>query len=141
MQAPDVAITEAAIGAAISTIFFLVTIRSVGTSEDTPRKHRFLAVTVLSLLTITLLSIIPEIPEYGASNTMANAGTSAAYLTDSYTKTGIPNFVTAVLGSYRSVDTLGEVFVILSAAFSIMLILPSKAELLTQKRKEKKNAT
>lgn len=139
MQAPDVAITEAAIGAAISTIFFLVTLRSVGTDESSPRRLQFAALGVIVPIAILLFTTLPEIALYGAQNSPANLGSSKDYLAAAHSETGIPNIVTAVLGSYRSIDTLGEVFVILAAMLSVLLILPTKQEI--SRAKEKKNAS
>lgn len=135
MQAPDVAITEAAIGAAISTILFLLTIRSVGTAEESPRKSRFMAALVLGGLTIVLLSAVPDIPVYGAVDTPANAGSNLSYQNEAYSEVGVPNIVTAVLASYRGIDTLGEVFVILAASLSLLLILPTKAQVLKKRKR------
>lgn len=36
---------------------------------------------------------------------------------------GTPNMVTAILGDYRSYDTLGEVIVVLAAGFACLLIV------------------
>jgi len=128
MQAPDVAITEAAIGAAISTIFFLAAIRSVGEKEETPRKHIFVALLIVGGFTLTMLSTIVDMPAYGDKNSPANTGSSKSYVEESYQQTAIPNVVTSVLASYRGFDTLGETLVILAAAFSVLLILPSRKE-------------
>ena len=128
MQAPDVAITEAAIGAAISTIFFLAAIRSIGEKEEKPRRNVFLAGLLIVGLVFTLLPVIADLPEYGDAKAPANMGSAAKYISQSYEQTGIQNVVTSVLASYRGFDTLGEVYVILAAVLGVLLILPLRKE-------------
>lgn len=141
MQAPDVAITEAAIGAAISTIFLLLAIRIVGSHEDAPRKHHRLSLFTLVALVLVLFSVVADIPKYGSPQSPANLGTSHTYISTSYKQTAIPNIVTAVLASYRGVDTMGEVFVILAAMLSVLLILPPRAmSVIPKNKKREKNA-
>jgi multicomponent Na+:H+ antiporter subunit B len=138
MQAPDVAITEAAIGAAISTIFMLLTIRIVGSTEDAPRKSRILGLVVVVAMVLVLCSVVVDIPEYGSAQSPANLGSSHYYITNSQAQTAIPNIVTAILGSYRGVDTMAEVYVILAAMLSALLILPPRvAASKTAKRRVK----
>jgi multicomponent Na+:H+ antiporter subunit B len=124
MAAPDVAITEAAIGAAISTIFFLATLRITGDQEDTHRIDRQPALIVIVMLVIVMLSIVVTMPEFGAAGTPANSHVGQYYIEKSLEETGIPNAVTAVLASYRGFDTLGELFVIFTAGLAVLLILP-----------------
>ena len=45
------------------------------------------------------------------------------YLGGSSAEVGLPNVVTSVLASYRSYDTLGETFVIFTAAAGVLAIL------------------
>ncbi|MEX0769707.1 MAG: hydrogen gas-evolving membrane-bound hydrogenase subunit E [Balneolaceae bacterium] len=45
------------------------------------------------------------------------------YIQESYHDAHTPNFVTVVLGDYRSVDTLGEQVVIFTAGMICLLIL------------------
>jgi len=40
LQAPDVALTEAAIGVALTTIIFIITIRNTTQYEDEPKKEK-----------------------------------------------------------------------------------------------------
>jgi uncharacterized MnhB-related membrane protein len=40
LQAPDVALTEAAIGVALTTIIFIITIRNTTQYEDEPKKDK-----------------------------------------------------------------------------------------------------
>ena len=124
MSAPDVAITEAAIGAAISTIFCLATLRITGDREDTHKIDRLPAIIVMLSLVMVLISIVATMPEFGDGATLANTHVGAYYTENSMQETGIPNVVTAILASYRGYDTMGELYVIFTAGLAVLLILP-----------------
>ena len=47
----------------------------------------------------------------------------ATFLQTTYPDAHIPNVVTAVLASYRGVDTFGEVVVVFSAGLGVLLLL------------------
>lgn len=124
MDAPDVAITEAAIGAAISTLFFLAAIRIVGREESSQRHYVLAASALLSATFGLVVMAILEMPKIGDPESPANSYLASYYLQNSVEDTGVTNVVTAVLASYRGFDTLGEVYVILAAGISVLLILP-----------------
>lgn len=124
MSAPDVAITEAAIGAAISTIFFLAALRITGEQDDNHVMDRQPAIIVISLLVLVMMSIVFTMPEFGSAETPPNSHVGKYYIENSLEETGVPNVVTAVLASYRGFDTLGELYVIFTAGIAVLLILP-----------------
>ncbi len=125
MAAPDVAITEAAIGASISTLFMLVTIRVVGQETSGKLKNKYPALLVCVLLFAVFMAVLPGMPEYGSADSPANKGVGKYYIENTREDIGIPAAVTAVLASYRGFDTLGELYVILAAGIAVMLILPN----------------
>ena len=124
MSAPDVAITEAAIGAAISTIFFLAALRITADQEDTHTMDRQPAIIVVVALVMIMMSIVVTMPEFGSADTPPNNHVGKYYVENSMEDTGIPNVVTSVLASYRGFDTLGELYVIFVAGLAVLLILP-----------------
>ena len=124
MEAPDVAITEAAIGAAISTLFFLAALQIVGTGENSQRHYVVAAATLLTASFIFMCLAIIEMPLYADPDSPATIYLADYYLQNSVPETGVTNVVTSVLASYRGFDTLGEVYVILAAGISVLLILP-----------------
>lgn len=129
MQAPDVAITEAAIGAAISAVYFLYALKQTHDAKPEPLNQRiFFSAALMLAIAIIFYDIAVELPEYSNPESPAALGTSAKYLETAYAQTGIPNIVTAVLASYRGFDTLGEVYVVFAAALSVVLILPHRAK-------------
>jgi multicomponent Na+:H+ antiporter subunit B len=126
LSAPDVAITEAAIGAAITTIFFLAGLKIIGKSEEEATKHhKTSAKIVLGSLLLVLFTVVSTIPNFGSSSSPANKHVGAFYLEQTMADTGVPNAVTSVLASYRGYDTLGETYVIFTAGIAILLIMPS----------------
>ena len=129
LQAPDVALAEAAIGAGLSGALLLSAVRreSAGLSRATvkpARHHRTGAqltlpwiVTLLSVaLTITLgwayLNALSLGPHDGLPQTIA-ANLEAS---------GVSNPVTAVLLNFRAWDTLLELAVLLTAALGILAL-------------------
>lgn len=122
LGAPDVAITEAAIGAGISTFLFLGALLLVGDQEKayTPPVSALL---VVILTGVALIYGTLGLPAFGDIDAVTNTHLITEYLNNSYDKMGIPNVVTSVLASYRGFDTLGETFVVFTAAMSVWLIL------------------
>lgn len=123
LDAVDVAFTEAAVGAGISTILYLATIRR----ED----ERGAVATWPSPLSIALgfgagLLVIAgtyDMPLYGDPNAPVHQKLAPRFLGQSGDEIGIPNVVTSVLASYRGYDTLGEVVVIFTAGIAVFLLL------------------
>ncbi len=122
LSAPDVAMTEAAVGAGVSTILLLGALQLTGHQENAS-KHPIPPLVAVALTTAALIYGTFEMPGFGDINAPANQHVAAYYLEESGTEIGIPNVVTAILASYRGYDTLGEVFVIFTAGISVWLLL------------------
>lgn len=129
MDALDVAFTEAAVGAGISTILMLSTLAlTKNHNEKQLRTHS--AWLPLTLVTITGMALIYgtlDIPGFGDPNAPANTHVARYYINNALSETGVPNIVTAVLASYRGFDTLGEVAVIFTAGVAVLLLLGGKS--------------
>lgn len=122
-DAVDVALTEAAVGAGISTLLFIKVLYNV---DDTLPKNtaRDLSCFILFfLLSLILISFSLNFPEFGLSSTTSDAPSTQYYLNESQVDIGIPNVVTSILAGYRAFDTLGEVLVIFIAGISVLGIL------------------
>jgi multicomponent Na+:H+ antiporter subunit B len=123
LDAVDVAFTEAAVGAGISTVLMLGTL-SLTTSEEKVHRTNHPWALVLVLLTgATLVYGTLDMPFYGDPTAAIHQHVAPYYLEKSADHTGLPNVVTSVLASYRGYDTLGEVFVIFTAAAGVLLII------------------
>lgn len=129
MDAPDVAFTEAAVGAGISTVLMLATLALVKSRKDpyyaeAPCAHRpWLPLVVVVVTGSALVYGTWDIPGFGESAAPAQTHVARYYLENAYQETGVPNVVTAVLASYRGFDTLGEVVVVYTAGVAVLLLI------------------
>ena len=123
LDAVDVAFTEAAVGAGIATVLMLATL-ALTTNEEKVTRARSPVPVLLVLGTGALLIYgTLDMPAYGDPSAPIHQHVAPRYLERSGTETGIPNVVTSVLASYRGYDTLGEVFVIFTAAVGVLVLL------------------
>lgn len=135
MDAVDVAFTEAAVGAGISTVLMLATLALVGSKVTTPQ-FRITAISVkvpprrpifpLFVVLITggiLVYGTLDMPPYGNPENPIHRHVAPHYLEDSEHEIGVPNVVTSVLASYRGYDTMGETTVVFTAAVGVMILL------------------
>lgn len=125
LDAVDVAFTEAAVGAGITTVLFLTVLALTRSREAVTPRRRVLPAAAVALLTGgMLLYASQDLPSFGAADAPVQRNPVAqTYLQDSQTDIGIPNTVTAVLASYRGYDTLGELVVIFTAGVAVLLLL------------------
>lgn len=135
MDALDVAFTEAAVGAGISTILMLATLAlTKDHNEKTSNIHRpWLPLTVVIITGIALVYGTLDMPGFGDPNAAANAHVAQHYISHTLPETGVPNIVTAILASYRGFDTLGETAVIFTAGIAVLLLLGGKGLSSTRK--------
>ena len=122
LDAVDVAFTEAAVGAGISTILILGTLALTDEEEGPPRRP-YVALAIVVATGAALFYATLDMPGFGDPNAPIHQHVAPHYLTESPNEIGLPNVVTAVLASYRGFDTLGELIVILTAGVGVMLIL------------------
>jgi multicomponent Na+:H+ antiporter subunit B len=124
LDAVDVAFTEAAVGAGISTVLMLgAMLLTAREAEPAGAGRHWAAFAVVASAGAALIFAIPDMPAYGDANSPANAYVGQAYLDQTPHEIAIPNVVTAILASYRGFDTFGEVVVIFTAALGVMLLL------------------
>jgi multicomponent Na+:H+ antiporter subunit B len=125
LDAVDVAMTEAAVGAGITTVLLLLTLTVTGEREAAPSKprHQMLALVVCFVTGAALIYATLDMPAFGDPQAPAYTHVAPRYLEQSGQEIGIPNVVTSVLASYRGYDTLGEVTVVFAAAVGVLLLL------------------
>ncbi len=126
-RAPDVGLTEAAVGAGVTTALLLLaisrTVRPVSSGVFVDRRSvRPGSVLVAGLVAVGLLLTVPALPPVGSPDAPAFGPVSEFYLNDSAER-GIDNAVTAVLVVYRGFDTFGEVAVVFAAAVAVLAVL------------------
>ena len=123
LDAVDVAFTEAAVGAGISTVLMLGTL-TLTTSEEKAISGISVGPLLLTVATGALLIYgTLDMPPYGDPNAPIHHHVAPYYIEKSGSEIGVPNIVTSVLASYRGYDTLGEVTVIFTAAVGVMVLI------------------
>ena len=124
MDAADVAFTEAAVGAGISTVLMLATLAlTKDHNEKRPAHTARIPMLVVLITGGALIYGTYDIPSFGDQHSPAQEHVKPYYIEHSIEDTGVPNAVTAVLASYRGYDTLGEVTVIFTAGIGVMLLI------------------
>jgi|TARA_R110000868_G_scaffold11516_4_gene56340 multicomponent Na+:H+ antiporter subunit B len=124
LDAVDVAFTEAAVGAGISTVLLLgaMLLTARESAPTSPQRH-WAALAVVVVAGAALFFAVPDMPVYGDAQSAANSYVGLQYLERTPSDIAVPNVVTAVLASYRGYDTLGETMVIFTASLGVLLLL------------------
>lgn len=125
LDAVDVAFTEAAVGAGISTVLMLTVLALTRSREAVTAQRRFLPAGLGALFAGGMLIYASQdLPAFGTSDAPVQTHpVTQTYLHEAQHATGVPNAVTAVLASYRGYDTLGELAVIFTAGTAVLMIL------------------
>lgn len=123
LDAVDVAFTEAAVGAGISTVLMLSTLRLTGRFESRSRRRPYLPLLAVTITGAALFYGMSDVPAFGDPNAYVHTHMAPRFIEQSPTEIGVPNMVTSVLASYRGYDTLGETTVIFTAGLAVLLLL------------------
>lgn len=128
LLAPDVAMTEAAIGAGVTTILLLLTIARTArppTDRLVERIDTPAVVVVGAFVLVLCTAVLPEMYAVGdpSAPVWSNPDVTQHYIEEAYDQTGVHNAVTAVLAAYRGFDTFGEAVVVFAAGVSTLLVL------------------
>jgi multicomponent Na+:H+ antiporter subunit B len=127
LLAPDVGLTEAVIGAGVTTLLLLLTIaKTVRPSGDrTIERVDPRAFFACGALAVVFGLTLPGLPAVGDPDApiISYEAVTGYYLTQSYAETGVENTVTAVLAAYRGFDTFGEATVVFAAGVAVLVVL------------------
>lgn len=124
LDAVDVAFTEAAVGAGVSTVLMLsAMLLADRESKPVPLSNHFAPLLIVIVAGAAMFYAVGDMPAYGDVNSPANTHVGIDYVAMTASDIHIPNVVTAVLGSYRGFDTFGEVVVIFAAGLGVLLLL------------------
>ncbi len=123
LDAVDVSMTEASVGAGISTVLLLGTLYLTRLHETLPIRLSPAPLAMSVITGLALLYGVVHLPPFGDPSTPMHRHVAPRYLEDVVRETGVPNAVTAVLASYRGYDTLGETTVIFTAGIGVLLLL------------------
>jgi len=145
LDAADVALTEAAVGAGISTVLLIGALVAVGSeTREHPQIH-WPALLLVCLTTAVLIYGSLDMPRFGDPAAPAHTHVAPEYISqkveklhpekhatpgDVHTDIGsdnfhghVPNLVTSVIVNYRAYDTLFEVSVIFTAGLGLILLV------------------
>ena len=124
LDAVDVAFTEAAVGAGISTVLLLGAMLLTARTAKAEKPFSQIAPALVVVATGAMLIYASiDLPDFGDPNSPASTGVGMDYLERHYGEMGFPNVVTSILASYRGFDTLGEVAVVFMAGLAVALLL------------------
>ena len=144
LESPDLAITEAAVGAGVSSILFFVTlkkIKAVDHEEETAepedivemKKHwemklfsgtfKIGAIFICFGLMVVLLAVVSQLPSFGFASNPEHGEVALKYLQDGMSETGAVNIVAGMILDYRAFDTFGESCVLFIAATCVTILL------------------
>lgn len=126
LDAADVALTEAAVGAGITTVIFLSALALAGDVEKPRVRGRLVPVGTVVVLALLIIYASFDQPRLGDPESPVHQHVAPWYLEKTPEYMDIPNVVTAVLSSFRGYDTLGEVFVVFAACIGVLFILGVK---------------
>ncbi len=133
LLAPDVGLTEAAIGAGVTTILLLVTLIKTARPTDDQILERIhwpaaaVSLGLVGLLLVTVVAMPAANFAGGLTPVTGNPDVTGYYLAESYHDTGVHNAVTAVLAAYRGFDTFGEAVVVFAAGVAVLVVLRREA--------------
>jgi multicomponent Na+:H+ antiporter subunit B len=123
LDAADVALTEAAVGAGVATVFMLGALALTSREEKRRPGLRLSAVVVVVAVTLMVIYATFDKPRLGDPDAPVHQHVAPWYLSETPDLIGVPNVVTAVLASFRGYDTLGELFVIFTAGVGVLFVL------------------
>lgn len=123
LDAVDVAFTEAAVGAGISTVLMLGTIALTARSERKIARPQLVPLAVVAATGATLIYGTLDMPNFGDPHAPSQLHVAPDYLERTPVEIDVPNVVTAVLAAYRGYDTMGETAVVFTAGIGVLLLI------------------
>jgi multicomponent Na+:H+ antiporter subunit B len=115
--------TEASVGAGISTVLLLAALALVGGEEAKPLTRPWLPLVLALVIVGALVYGTLGLPAFSDPGAPIHTHVVPRYLNEGLKETGVPNIVTAVLASYRGYDTLGETAVVFTAGAGVIALL------------------
>lgn len=136
LDAVDVAMTEASVGAGVSTVILLTTLYLTGSMEYPQRRSVAIPLFVSIVVGAALVWGTIGLPAFGISNAPIHEHVAPTYIDFSRKHDMPPNMVTAVLADFRGFDTLGETTVVFTAGIGVLLLLQGGWRMGASRREE-----
>ena len=126
-RAPDVAMTEAAISAGVTTVLLLLTLAKTTRldHEAAFESVNLPAAGAAGLLFAGLMLTMGDISAVGSADApiWSNPDVTQWYIAETYAETHVENTVMAVLAAFRGFDTFGEAVVVFAAGIAALIVL------------------
>jgi multicomponent Na+:H+ antiporter subunit B len=113
LDAVDVAMTEASVGAGVSTVLLLATLHLIKTTEMRSVRRQIVPLLVVLGTGAMLVWGTIVLPRFGTADAPIHKHVAPRYIAETVKETHVPNAVTSVLADYRGYDTLGETVLLL----------------------------
>lgn len=126
-DAVDVAMTEAAVGAGVSTVLLLAALHLTKAREYPQPRPAAIPLVVAVGVGAALVWATYDLPAFGLAETPINQHVAPYYIQNAVKDTLVGNLVAAILADYRGYDTLGEVTVVFTAGIGVLLLLKGRA--------------
>ncbi len=136
LNAVDVAFTEAAVGAGITSVLMIAALSRTDRYEESAedykvsvsKRRRPLISRIIPIFVVVITGAVLtygtiDMPDFGDPEAPINKHVAPHYIKESFHETGSLNFVTAILANYRGYDTLGETTVIFAAGMCVIMLL------------------
>ena len=123
LDAVDVGMTEASVGAGISTVLLLGALYLCGGEEAKPIRRAVPPLVLSVAIGAMLVYGTLRLPAFSDPGAPIHQHVAKRYVEEGAKETGVPNIVTAVLASYRGYDTLGETMVVFTAGVGVITLL------------------
>lgn len=121
LKAPDVAIAEAAVGAILTPVIFIITLNKVKSKKV--KGGRKVQKKITYIILFLLLALFSFIGVKMNANQEELGKASKIILNETISKTGAINSVTATVFDFRGYDTLGEAIVLFTAICGVATVL------------------
>ena len=119
LQAPDVAIAEASVGAVLSTVLYIVALRKVE-EEDYAAGIMYQSGSTYDGSKTDVIALYENPQEYDVSNP---DGVADIIVKNNLDKTVSHNVVASIVFNFRGYDTMGESFILVTAVTGSLVIL------------------
>lgn len=126
-DAVDVAMTEAAVGAGVSTVLLLAALHLTKAREYPQPRPAAIPLIVAVGVGVALVWATYDLPAFGLAETPINQHVAPYYIENAIKDTMVGNLVSAILADYRGYDTLGETTVVFTAGIGVLLLLKGRA--------------
>jgi len=131
LDAVDVSMTEAAIGAGVSTVLLLGALHLTKTFESDPI-HSQIPALLIAIVTASILVFgTIDLPPFGEAGNPVHVNVANYYIENSMAQTKVPNVVTSVL--------VGETAVVFTAGIGVLLLLRGRRKAKKDKDQESQN--